>query len=131
MSDETVQPMSLNESDRQPPFLLRVDNPQPEWSERRKLLMDTVQLIDGERNSDYGEPIDDFSQTALMIQTYLDGITRVRGSLIILPHDVAVIQTFVKLSRLITSPAKRDHWADIVGYAGCGWDTVVASGQSS
>jgi hypothetical protein len=104
---------------------------QPYKSERRKLLEDTVNLIDGERNADYGEPIDDFSQTALMIQTYLDGITRVRGSLIILPHDVAVIQTFVKLSRLITSPAKRDHWADIVGYAGCGWDTVVASGQSS
>jgi hypothetical protein len=104
---------------------------QEDKSERRKLLEDTVNLIDGERNADYGEPIDDFSQTALFIQAYLDGTTRVRGKLIILPHDVAIIQDFVKTSRIITSPGKRDHWADKTGYSGCGWDTVVASGLAT
>jgi hypothetical protein len=89
---------------------------QPYKSERRKLLEDTVNLIDGERNADYGEPIDDFSQTALFIQTYLDGTIRRRGGrLLVLPHDVAVIQMFVKFSRLVTSPDKRDHWVDLAG----------------
>jgi hypothetical protein len=31
----------------------------------------------------------------------------------------------VKISRLMWTPAKRDSWVDIAGYAGCGFECAV------
>lgn len=95
------------------------DNP------RTSLLEEAVTIVNGERNNDYGDPLDDFSLTAHFWQEYLRRIAVVRGSIELRPHDVAVMMTLVKISRLTQSPTKRDHWTDIAGYTGCGWDCVV------
>lgn len=81
-------------------------------------------LVDGDRNIDYGDPFDDFDTTASFWQTYLSRIVARRGSLFIDAHDVAALMMLLKLSRLSWTPQKRDHWADIAGYAACGWDCV-------
>ena len=43
--------------------------------------------------------------------------------------DEAVFMTLVKVVRMKTSPELKDHWADIAGYAACGypssWQTTT------
>lgn len=93
---------------------------------RVELLTEASHIINGDRNVDYGEPIDDFSVTARMWEAYLRRIMVTRGTEILYldPHDVAVMMVLVKISRLTESPHKKDHWADIAGYTGCGWECV-------
>lgn len=88
-----------------------------EISNRRDLLNEAAELVDGDRNVQYGDPIEDFKRTADMWNAYL-------GTTDLKPHDVAALIAMVKLSRIRWSPTKRDHWADLAGYAACGWDCV-------
>lgn len=98
-----------------------------ERATRSQLLNDAANIIDGDRNVDYGDPIDDFSVTAQMWQAYLRRImvTRKTEEIYLDPHDVAVMMMLVKVSRLTQTPTKEDHWLDIAGYAGCGWECVT------
>ena len=90
-------------------------------SDRADLLAEASALVDGDRNSAYGPPSEDFGRTAQMWSAYL-GVP-------IEAHQVAACQIMVKLSRLAVSPAKRDHWIDMAGYAACGWDCIVVDQQ--
>lgn len=98
-----------------------------EQAERTALLQDAERLINGDRNLQYGAPIDDFTVTAQMWESYLCRTMETRNveAPTIEPHDVAVLLILVKISRLAQTPEKRDHWLDIAGYAGCGWECVT------
>lgn len=91
---------------------------------RSEILNEAINLINGERNSTYGDPVDDFATTANLWETYLDRIIRQRQGLHLRPHDVAVMMSLLKIARISWSPEKRDHWADLAGYTGCGFDCV-------
>ena len=84
---------------------------------RKELLTLAEKLVNGDRNVTYGDPVEDFRRTATMWSAYLG--TEVE------PHDVAALMALLKLSRIKWSPAKQDHWADLAGYAACGWDVVT------
>ena len=74
---------------------------------RSKLLIDAANVIDGDRNVQYGDPIDDFSLTATMWESYLRRIVVTRntdGEVFLDPHDVAVMMMLVKVSRLAQTP---------------------------
>lgn len=88
---------------------------------RASVLAEAEALVNGDRNSQYGDPIQDFRRTADMWNAYLGLV----GSDRLLPHDVAALIAMVKLSRIRWSPGKRDHWADLAGYAACGYDCSV------
>ena len=94
---------------------------------RAALLHDAEGLINGDRNLQYGAPIDDFSLTAQLWEAYLRRLMETRNLEVPMldPHDVAVLLILVKISRLAQTPEKRDHWLDIAGYAGCGWECVT------
>jgi hypothetical protein len=92
---------------------------------RTDILKESINLINGERNSTYGDPLDDFATTAAMWDVYLARTIEARGTLDIKPHDVAIKMNLLKIARISWSPEKRDHWADLGGYTGCGWDCVV------
>lgn len=87
---------------------------------RETVLKAATSAITGDRNNQYGDPLDDFQRTATALNAM--GYRRVHkgGSYALAAHDIAVIQIMVKLSRLAHTPAKRDSWVDIAGYAGCG-----------
>jgi nucleoside 2-deoxyribosyltransferase len=86
---------------------------EPATSPRRELLTEAADLVDGDRNAQYGDPRQDFARTATMWGAYLG--TDVE------PHDVAALMALLKVSRLKWSPGKRDSWVDLAGYAACGW----------
>lgn len=91
---------------------------------RSEILEEAIHLINGDRNNDYGDPVDDFDTTASFWTTYIERTIRARGELNLRPHDVAVMMMLLKVARISWTPEKRDHWADIAGYDGCGWDCV-------
>lgn len=88
-----------------------------ECNPRTDLLHTAEQYVNGDRNVQYGDPIEDFRRTAALMSAYL-GVE-------VAPHDVAVLIALVKVSRIRWSPDKKDHWADLAGYAACGWDVVT------
>lgn len=97
-------------------------------STRRKLLEETSDLIDGDRNAQYGNPTGDFVAISQMWTSYIHRrFSQFDGDLhdfAFSPHDVAVLMALVKVSRIGWSPDKKDHWADLAGYAACGWECV-------
>lgn len=94
---------------------------------RTEMLSEASMLVNGDRNVDYGDPIDDFKTTAKLWETYLQRIMSARkyeDTIMLDPHDVAVMMELLKIARVSWSPTKRDHWVDMAGYAACGWDCV-------
>lgn len=96
-----------------------------ELNHKADILNEALSLINGDRQAQYGDPIDDFRTTAALWQVYIERTVAARGGLNLRPHDVAVMMDLLKIARISWSPEKRDHWADLAGYAGCGWDCVV------
>lgn len=94
-------------------------------STRRVLLEEAIELIDGDRNRDYGAPGGDFATTAAFWQTYLERIFERRGRLVLQKHDVAIMIGLMKVSRLAWTPTKQDSWADLAGYSACGFECVT------
>lgn len=90
---------------------------------RRAILMEAADLVDGDRNAQYGDPIGDFRCTADMWAAYLQ--RRLGIEIDLQPHDVAAMMGLLKISRIGWSPEKSDHWADLAGYAACGFDCSV------
>ena len=89
---------------------------------RRDVLMTAESLVNGDRNNQYGDPIHDFQRTADYLNVYLNSVIEREGSMRLVPHDIAIIQILLKVSRLSWSPSKKDHYDDIAGYAACAAD---------
>lgn len=73
------------------------------------ILEEAQRLVGGDRQAQYGHPIDDFSRTAGAINAFFGTAFEAR--------DIPVLMILVKLSRVIQSPEKRDSFVDICGYA--------------
>lgn len=106
------------------PLVLKSDIPP-----RRQLLEESAGLIDGDRNKNYGSPVDNFSNTAKLLTIRFEHM--LKDGVEFTADDVATIQILTKLSRMITSPGKKDHWLDIAGYAGCGWECIEAGAREA
>lgn len=102
-------------------------------SPRRELLMGAADLVDGDRNAQYGDPRQDFRRTAGYWNIHINGIIERKlaenngqfGGDILDPHDVAIMMDLLKTSRLAWSPDKEDTWMDKAGYTACGWHCVM------
>ena len=90
-------------------------------------LAESKRLINADRNEEYGEPYDNFSDIASMITVILRSILK-DGERVRVEH-VAMIMIIVKLSRMTTSPRKMDSWVDIAGYVGTGWEAIEMDGK--
>lgn len=92
----------------------------------RKACLEQVEdTVLSDRNRDYGDPEDNFADTAKILNVLLRN--KLHPDHELHPHDVALIMTAVKLARAKTSPHKLDHYIDIAGYACCGYACVVAT----
>ena len=79
----------------------------------QSILTEAQGLVHGDRNADYGHPLDDFSRTAAIWTALLGG--KLKDGAHIEPEDVGLCMVGVKLSRQINQP-KRDNLTDAAGY---------------
>ena len=85
------------------------------------VLEEALRLVTGDRGAHYGPPIEDGRRVCGIMNSL--GYRGPDGREL-QPHDWAVFLIAVKMSRIVVTPNKRDHWVDIPGYAQCGWSCV-------
>jgi hypothetical protein len=91
------------------------------FTERAGLLDHAKQLVSGDRDATYGPPTEHHAATAAAWSAVFGHQFTA--------SDVARAFIIDKLVRLNNSPGHRDSWADIAGYAGCGWESAVAEAK--
>ncbi len=90
--------------------------------DRGSILKDAYNIINGERQDQYGSPEDSFALIANLWNAYLDyRYTKVNTispgtKSIIRPRDVAMLMVLFKVARENNNP-KKDNLVDIAGYA--------------
>lgn len=89
---------------------------------RSGVLAEAETLITGDRNNQYGPPHQDFQRSAEAANAY--GYRGPHG-LPLQAHDIAILISLVKVSRITWQPDKRDNWVDLAGYAACGYECVI------
>lgn len=82
---------------------------------RVEALYEAARLIDGDRDRQYGGPIDNFGRIAKIWSVIL-GIE-------VTEEDVAMCMAGLKMARYASrSGFQPDTWVDLAGYAGCGYE---------
>jgi len=84
---------------------------------RKPMLQRAKELIGGDRQRDYGNKLQNFSQIAMLWQGTL--APKLQATEKITPEEVALCMMQVKIARLSKSPDHADSILDIAGYAGC------------
>lgn len=84
---------------------------------RKGILSEAEALVNGQRQADYGDKLQNFSQIAMLWQGYL--AMKLRPVCAITPEDVSMMMILVKMARLAKSPDHEDSLVDIAGYARC------------
>lgn len=85
---------------------------------RIELLDLANECVCGDRNLQYGEPEDNFSDIAKLWSSYLD--------IEIGSEDVAIMMCLFKIARLKSSYYEsKDSWVDLIGYAACGGEIAL------
>jgi hypothetical protein len=79
---------------------------------RAEVLDEASKIVNGERANTYGGPEQSFETIAKLWGSYFGTVYR--------PTDVAIMLALLKIARLKNSPAHRDSWVDLAGYAACG-----------
>lgn len=82
------------------------------------ILEEANGLIYGDRNKQYGHPLDNHSTTAAFFNIYIEALRR-RGKLELDAEDICWLNVLQKVSReATTGSGKRDTAVDVAGYAG-------------
>lgn len=92
-------------------------NPENPVEPRNGILVEAEILVNGQRQQDYGDKLQNFSQIAMLWQGYL--AMKLRPVCAITPEDVSMMMILVKMARLAKSPDHEDSLVDIAGYARC------------
>ena len=100
----------------------------PTVTVREEILDKARKAVLSERNRQYGDPKDNFATIADLWNVYLERrIVEAEEhglSLVIKPHDVAVLMILTKVARIAVTPEILDHWIDAAGYAAVGGETA-------
>lgn len=80
---------------------------------RKDILDAALKCVNGDRDTQYGNPEDSFKMIANFWNAYLE-------TDIIEPYDVAAMLALLKIARISGGQAKDDNWIDLAGYAACG-----------
>lgn len=83
----------------------------------KSMLQQADDLINGQRQKDYGDKLRNFTQIAMGMQMVL--ATKLLPGAVITASDVALLMIQVKIARLAKSPDHKDSQIDVAGYIGC------------
>lgn len=95
----------------------------PNTSPRSDLLREAAEIITADRNITHGEPVENFHNIAALWTVLLTDKLRRE----ITPGEVAMMMAATKLARMMAQHT-RDHWLDLAGYAGCGYECDRSDG---
>ena len=87
---------------------------------REQVLSFALGIVTGDRAAVYGGVEDNFQRIANLWNAYLHDLGLDLG-IELDPRDVAILMVLMKVARLGNSPSHFDSWADIAGYAACGY----------
>ena len=90
-------------------------------------LMQTIDLVDGDRDKDHGDPTENMTRFAELLRAYLGN--RPAGS--IEAVDAAAVGVLHKLSRIGFDPQHLDSWLDVMGYASIAYEIAAAENKKS
>lgn len=89
--------------------------------QRVAVLQEAAGLIIGQRNVDYGDPVENHQHIADIANAITGHSLSAR--------DVALVLASVKLARLAKSPLHRDSYVDLCGYTGIAYECALAEGE--
>ncbi|QOP64261.1 hypothetical protein QDW16_gp43 [Microbacterium phage Quenya] len=95
-----------------------VQAPEQELTKREQTLREANRIIHGDREKDYGRPIDSFTRLAEALNLVLR--PKLREGVELDAVDAAVLMIAMKLSRLAGGDRKDDTWVDLAGYSALG-----------
>lgn len=88
---------------------------------RQTILDEAARCVNTDRNTQYGEPEDNFKIIAKFWEAYIqERCASESANISITSADVAAMMVLFKVSRVAGGQAKADNWIDIAGYAACG-----------
>ena len=93
---------------------------------RTQILEAANRCVCGERDTQYGNPENNFKTIAEFWTTYVKARCASPGSVIdISPEDVAAMMALLKIARITSAEPKADNWIDLAGYAACGGELQI------
>ena len=90
------------------------DNTQPL---RVQLMHEAETITCGDRDLDYGDPVANHQRIADIASLCIGKE--------LTAHDVVMVLIAAKLARARISPTKRDHYVDLMAYAGIAYECVA------
>lgn len=97
------------------PRKLTTDQAAPTPREPDDIFSRARATIHGQRQTDYGDKLENFSQIAAV----WNGILARKLNVPLSPVDVGLLMIGMKTARLSLSPTSYDSLLDVAGYAGC------------
>lgn len=95
---------------------------------RASILDSAKEIVTGERERQYGKPEDNFRMIGNLWEIYLRARCLDRdGGLDILPEDVAMMMSLLKIARIASGNYKTDSFVDLAGYAACAGECAERS----
>ena len=89
-------------------------------NKREECLRKANEIVNGQREQQYGTPEDNFKMIAEMWSAYLE--TDVSAV------DVAMMMSLLKIARISTGTFNEDSFIDLAGYAACGYEIAIGNG---
>lgn len=83
-------------------------------NKREEVLRKANEMVNGQREEDYGTPENNFKNIADVWSWYLD--------LELSALDVANMMTLMKMARIKGNSFKADSYIDAIGYLACGYE---------
>lgn len=112
----------LDAIENQPPSV-------PTSQRARDILEHAASLVDGDRNSAYGDARDNFTETGALWTVVLGPVLKDGAE--ITAEQVALCMAQVKVARLINNPTHADSWTDGCGYLGLGGGIAQQTAEES
>ena len=86
---------------------------------RSELLVSAQKTVDGDRDKEFGDPLENMKCAAELIGNYLDRELS--------PDDVAMIMCLFKVARIKGNRGSTDSYRDLAGYAAIAYDVEFRS----
>jgi hypothetical protein len=88
-------------------------------------LADADNIVNGQRQDQYGKPEDSFSKIASYWQIYLMNKMGDSGEIYLEELDVVHMMTLLKIARMQGQGECRDNYIDAIGYLAIGADRLL------